>query len=105
MGRKAPNDELEIRHDQQEHRFVAKVAGEKKESVLDYERLDDTTLEYRHTFVPEELRKRGIASRLTRHALDWAADNDHAVVPSCPFVRSYVEKHPEIAGVVAPQRS
>jgi predicted GNAT family acetyltransferase len=91
--------DAEIRHDEESSRFVAQVNG--KEAVLEYERLGESTLDYRHTFVPEEHREAGLGSDLVRFALDWAARNEHQIVPTCPFVRSYLEDHPEVSGVVA----
>ena len=50
-----------------------------------------------HTEVPEALEGRGLASLLAKTALDYARSNDLTVVPICPFVRSYLEKHPDEA--------
>lgn len=91
--------DFEIHHDEKKGRFVAEV--DDQEARLEYERLGEATLDYRHTFVPKELRDEGIGSDLVRFALDWAAENDHRIVPTCPFVRSYLEDHPEISGVIA----
>ena len=49
-----------------------------------------------HTEVPEELGGQGIGGKLARAALDDAFDRELLVVPYCPFVRSYLERHPEI---------
>jgi predicted GNAT family acetyltransferase len=50
-----------------------------------------------HTEVPSELEGHGLASKLAWFALDYARENDLTVVPVCPFVRSYLERHPEEA--------
>jgi predicted GNAT family acetyltransferase len=85
--------ELDIRHDLDERRFFAVVEG--KEAFLDYGVLDDRLLEYRSTFVPPNLRHRGIATRIIRHALDWARSNGYRVVPSCWFVAAFIRHNPE----------
>ncbi|HEU4564814.1 MAG TPA: GNAT family N-acetyltransferase [Gemmatimonadaceae bacterium] len=54
-----------------------------------------------HTEVPPELQGRGYADRLVRAALEHARREGLAVVPSCPFVRAYIERHPEYAPLVA----
>lgn len=90
---------LQVRHDEGNSRFVADVEG--RECVLDYERRDENTLDYTHTFTPEPLRGRGIASDVVRYALEWARRQGNQVVASCPFVKSYVEEHPEFEDVVA----
>lgn len=93
---------MEIRHDEADQRFVATT--EHGEATLDYDRLDEETLDYTSTFVPEEDREEGIGEDLVLHALDWARENDHEIVPTCPFVRSVVESHEEYRDIVAARR-
>jgi predicted GNAT family acetyltransferase len=90
---------LEIRHEPEAGRFVARVSG--TEAVLAYRTLDTTTLDYYHTFVPPALRGHGIASDLTDYALRHALERHLKVVPSCPFVARYIERHPELRSVLA----
>jgi uncharacterized protein len=84
---------LAIRHERQARRFVAEVDG--KTAYITYRELDRRILELDHTYVPSELRGRGIASQLTVRALEYARENGCRVVPSCPFVAAYIERHPE----------
>jgi predicted GNAT family acetyltransferase len=53
-----------------------------------------------HTEVPEELEGRGIAGRLASFALDYARARSLRVVPTCPYVRAYIDRHPEYADLV-----
>ena len=53
-----------------------------------------------HTEVPKPLEGRGYASALARTALDYAKQNQLTVVPYCPFVRAYLQRHPEYATLV-----
>ena len=48
-----------------------------------------------HTEVPEELEGNGLATKLTLHALNYAKDNELKILPYCPFIAAYIEKHPE----------
>ncbi len=50
-----------------------------------------------HTEVPKELNGRGIGSRLVRGLLDIARSQGLKVLPLCPFVASYMDKHAEYA--------
>jgi predicted GNAT family acetyltransferase len=84
---------LAIRHEAETRRFAADVGG--KTAYLTYRELDGAVLELDHTFVPREHRGGGIASQLTVHALDYARAHAYRVVPSCPFVAAYIERHPE----------
>ena len=54
-----------------------------------------------HTEVDEALEGRGLGSRLVRAALDDAREQGLEVVPLCPFVASYIDRHPEYQDVVA----
>jgi len=48
-----------------------------------------------HTWVPQELEGRGIASALAEFALNYAKENELQTVVYCPFVKAYIQKHPE----------
>jgi predicted GNAT family acetyltransferase len=44
----------------------------------------------------------GLASRLIHDALDDVRARGITIVAQCPFVRAYVERHPEVADLLAP---
>jgi predicted GNAT family acetyltransferase len=54
-----------------------------------------------HTEVPSALEGQGYGAALARAALDFARRERVHVVPSCPFVASYLRRHPEDAELVA----
>lgn len=91
--------DLDIRHDPDARRFVAELDGQV--SYVGYVALGDETLDFRQTYVPETLRGRGIAAALVEHALRHARDRGLKVVPSCPYVARFVERHPAFRDVVA----
>ena len=53
-----------------------------------------------HTEVPDAISRRGIGSRLVRAALDDARAHQLRVVPRCPFVDAYIDRHPEYRALV-----
>ncbi len=53
-----------------------------------------------HTEVPPALEGRGLAGRLVAGALEDIRARGLRVVPVCPFVRSYVQRHPEYEDLV-----
>ena len=55
-----------------------------------------------HTEVPPELEGKGAASAIVQKALQYAKDNNHKIVPICPFVQSYLKRHKEWDDIVAP---
>ena len=53
-----------------------------------------------HTAVPDALEGRGIGGRLVQAAVDYAKGEDLTIVPNCPFARSWLERHPDVASTV-----
>lgn len=50
-----------------------------------------------HTEVADEFEGRGVGSTLAREVLDQALAGDLAVKVTCPFLTSWIERHPEYA--------
>src|SRR5207248_4002275 len=55
---------------------------------------------FTHTEVDESCEGRGFGSRLAAAALEDARRAGLAVVPLCPFIAGYIERHPEFAQLV-----
>jgi predicted GNAT family acetyltransferase len=68
-------------------------------AVLQY-RLTPGRITFLHTRVPEALRGQGVAQELAHAGLEHAKAMTLRVVPICPFVQSYLEKHPEYQTMV-----
>ncbi|MEU5696614.1 GNAT family N-acetyltransferase [Actinosynnema sp. NPDC020468] len=75
--------------------FVEGEAGEVG-GFVDY-LVEGSRIVFTHTEVVVE--GRGLGSELVRFALIDARDRGLGVVAQCPFVKAYLEKHPEL-GVV-----
>ncbi|WP_210651041.1 GNAT family N-acetyltransferase [Nocardioides sp. SYSU D00065] len=90
--------DTELKDAADQHRFEL-WSGDELIGVLAY-RLDGDALELVHTEVAPEHGGRGHAATLVRGALDEARARGLAVVPSCSYVASYVEEHPEYADLV-----
>jgi predicted GNAT family acetyltransferase len=52
-----------------------------------------------HTEVPKELEGRGIAGKMATTALTFARENGLRAVIRCPYVKTYVQRHPEFNDV------
>ncbi len=89
---KPPGNEIIVRHNVADRRFETEVEG--RLAVADYERSEGKMI-MTHTFVPPELRGRGIAEKLVRTALDYAKAERLRVVPACSYVAAFVERHAE----------
>lgn len=55
---------------------------------------------FTHTEIDPSFEGRGLAGRLIGGALDAARDEGLAVLPICPFVRGYIERHPDYLALV-----
>jgi predicted GNAT family acetyltransferase len=53
-----------------------------------------------HTEIEPAFEGRGLASELTRHVLDEARASGRQVLPYCPFVRGYIERHRDYVDLV-----
>jgi uncharacterized protein len=54
-----------------------------------------------HTEVSEDFEGQGLGGKLVAGALDDLRERGLRVIPICPFVRSWLERHPEQADLVA----
>jgi len=82
----------------EEQRFEATIDGELAGSIeyaVKYGRLALI-----HTEVLPEYEGQGVGSGLVRFAIAEARRLELRVIPTCPFVRSYVESHPETHDIV-----
>jgi predicted GNAT family acetyltransferase len=63
-------------------------------------RMKGDAVEYLHSETPAELQGRGYASALAKFALERDKASGRKVIPTCPFVKTYIERHPEYASLV-----
>lgn len=89
---------LTVTHNEKARRFELLV--DDLRSVLTYRRFPDRIVLV-HTEVPQPLERHGLAAKLTGFALDFARANHLRVVPLCPYVSSFLRKHPEYQDLVS----
>lgn len=63
-------------------------------------RLSQNDIAFLHTETEDRFRGKGVGGRLVQASLDSARERGLAVLPSCPFVRSWLEQHPDYAELV-----
>ena len=81
-----------VEHDPVAHQFYAVLNGAR--AVLEYRRAPGRIF-FAHTEVPEAYRHHGVADALAHAGLEYARAKHLAVTAICPFVSSYIRRHPE----------
>ncbi|MDY6050636.1 MAG: GNAT family N-acetyltransferase [Corynebacterium sp.] len=88
-------DPVEVIDQPELHRAIIVYPSEQK--VAGFTMYEDNGGEriFWHTVVPDELEGRGLATILVREAMDQVATTSQVVVPTCPFVEHFLDKHGE----------
>lgn len=90
-------DGYEVKHNEVQDRFEVQLDGAL--AKLEYSQTGNTIV-FSHTEVPTALEGKGIGGALAQTALDYARARDLQVVPLCPFVRGYIDRHTEYKSLV-----
>ena len=64
----------------------------------------DGAVAFTHTEVDPDAGGRGLGSLLARAALDATRAAGHSVLPFCPFIRGYIQRHPAYLDLVPAAR-
>ena len=88
----------EVGNNREAQRYELEVEGHL--AIAEY-RLRPGRITFTHTQVPRALEGRGIGSRLVGAMLDDARSQGLKVVPACPFVKHYMDNHPETRDLLA----
>jgi predicted GNAT family acetyltransferase len=81
-------------------RYELHVGGELAGFVTYQLRKRDTVISLLHTEVEPAFQGAHLATHLARFSLDDARERGLAVLPFCPYVASWIRKHPEYADLV-----
>jgi predicted GNAT family acetyltransferase len=92
--------EIEIADAPDEDRYVVDVDGNRA-GFVSYQRTDDQ-IALMHAEVDPPMRRQGVASQLIAFALDDARAQGLSVLPFCPFVRDYLQRHQDYLELVPP---
>jgi predicted GNAT family acetyltransferase len=79
------------------HRFELAVDSH---VAATYYELADGVITFVHSEVPPELGGKGIGSQLVKGALDQVRADGLKVVAQCPFVKGWIDKHPDYADLL-----
>lgn len=88
------DQEITIQHDLAEKQFYVTIDGSR--AYLAYMDLGRKTLDIYRTFVPNALRGKGLAAKLTERALQFANEEGYQVIPSCSYVERYMQRQEKL---------
>ncbi len=89
----------QVRDDSADQRYVI-VVDDDVAGFSMYRPVDAETLDLFHTEVEDAYEGQGLGSQLVRGTLDDLRDRHVTVLPTCPFVRSYISEHREYVSLV-----
>jgi len=93
----AATEPIEVKNNPQASRFEVHL-GDNKLAQIAYMMEGDVMI-FVHTEVPKEFGGRGIADKMAYTALEYAKAQHYQVMALCPFVKAYIERHPEYKSI------
>jgi predicted GNAT family acetyltransferase len=95
----AATDGPVVVRDEERHRFEARVDGQLAGFAAYL--AEPGRIVFTHTEVDPAYEGRGVGSALARGALDEVrAQGSVQVVPRCPFIRGWIDRHPDYADLL-----
>ena len=90
---------IDVRDNVEQRRFEVDLGD--STALAEY-RLMAGKIMFTHTEVPKSHEGRGIGTALVEAGLAAARERGLAVIPTCPFVASYMKHHPETHDLLDP---
>jgi uncharacterized protein len=85
-------------------RYELHVGSELAGFVTYQMRKHDTVISLLHTEVEPAFQGAHLATHLARYSLDDARERGLSVLPFCPYIASWIKKHPDYADLVPQDR-
>ncbi|PWE00301.1 GNAT family N-acetyltransferase [Marinilabilia rubra] len=70
---------------------------------LYYEAYEPSVWRLTSTQVPGDLKGQGVGSSLVKQTVQYCRNNHIRVIPECPFIVKYMDRHPEMKDVLFEQ--
>lgn len=90
---------MTVEHEPDHHRFIVRLP--EGEGRLLYREAGPGVLSFWHTEVDPALRGHGAGDALARAAMDFARQEGLKVIPDCPYLRTWLDGHPEYVETIA----
>ena len=90
---------ITVVRDDAHHQYQALVDGEPAGAA--HYRVRPGIVIFYHTVVDEAFEGKGVGSALAKGALDDVRARGERIVAECPFIATFLQRHPEYADLVA----
>ncbi len=94
--------DIEIKHDKKNHKFITTM--DDSECYLNYNLPRKNVIDFYFTYVPGELRGKGIAAKLVEEGLQYAEKEKLQVIPSCSYVNIYIHRYKKYMNLLEPDQ-
>lgn len=88
----AASESKVVRNDEK-HRYEVFYGGDLA-GFAEYEERDDETV-FTHTEIDGAFSGKGLGSTLAKHAVEDVVERGRVIRPLCPFIKAYLDKHPQ----------
>lgn len=85
-------DPIRLQHNESRNRYEV-LDGDEVAGFTVYRLPDDQHVDFVHTEVDDAHGGQGLASRLVAYALADVRDSGKRIIPHCPYVASWLERH------------
>lgn len=93
----------EVTRNDEQHRYELRQDG-RLLGFAEFRAIGDLAVMLPHTEIEPGHEGEGLGGQLARTALEDIRTQGKLVVPMCPFIASYIRKHPEYLDLVHPQQ-
>lgn len=97
---------VEIRDNRELRRVEALNQDGEVAGFAEYQiEMDGSTFDFTHTEVDERFQGEGVATELAAGVAEFARAEDVKIIPSCSFIRSWMQEHEESHDLLADEAS
>jgi predicted GNAT family acetyltransferase len=82
-----------VEHDPEGSRFFVRLPD--GDGELFYDGFSEDVLDLQHTEIPPSAKGQGVGDALVRAALAFARERGMRVMATCPYVQTWLRRHPE----------
>ena len=93
------NLENQLILNEEKKRFELEVEG--KTAFIEFILNNENILFLTHTEVPIGLEGKGVGSEIVSKTLNYIQEKEYTLAPLCPFVATYIKRHPEWKTILA----